>query len=346
MRERLPVILLVLLVVVGGAAAADYFKFHKFLHKDAITTLDASATNPCPPDARDTSTVPAAGGVATTPTDPAAGGAPTDPNAGAGAPGAPTDPNAVPGAAGGQGGSLLAEDAPAAGTDPNTGAATGAPADPSATAGTPTDPGAAPGTSPSPSAPTDGTAPTDPSVGAVPDCDPGPTGTAPTGAAGTGAPGAGTPATGAPGVAGGTPPAAFDPKALGTGTATGNNAVAVALATTIAAIGTKAQLQFQVEANLVPGAGGTVPPKGKAARAYRPTVQAAAIRIKLGDDASQQQWSSATKAVKLQLVTSFQGLVHRQLPKATRSITVVGSDDRLLASSDASAAGKPITKLY
>jgi hypothetical protein len=111
------------------------------------------------------------------------------------------------------------------------------------------------------------------------------------------------------------------------------------MAKAVAAVGTKAQLNFAVQVTLAPAAGGQEL-KPAALKRYRTGVKAAILRIKLTDDASAQQWKNTQKPVRAKTVETFLSQLRSNYPGAVRSVTIVGADESVLAVGDAAAGAR------
>ncbi len=167
------------------------------------------------------------------------------------------------------------------------------------------------------------------------------TATPSTGTAGSAA-SAGTAAAGSAAAAGTTGGAAAGATAAGAvtstmvvdGSNTSNTSEGLAAAKQVAALGSKFQLTFNVNVQLVPTAG-SLAKKPAALRAYRKRVVAATLRIELADDVSLQQWKATGAANRKAVVRNFLGVLRRRYPNAARSVTMISSAGTILATGDA-----------
>jgi hypothetical protein len=131
---------------------------------------------------------------------------------------------------------------------------------------------------------------------------------------------------------------------VGSATASGNNSVALALATQVANEATKHQLSFTVEGTLLPAqAGMVVTPKAR--KAYSKQVVSAELRVKIGDVASLGKWTSSPAKSRNAYVAALLHALKGLFPKAQRSVTMVSPTDTVIATADAGPNGAGTIKL-
>jgi len=68
-------------------------------------------------------------------------------------------------------------------------------------------------------------------------------------------------------------------------------------------------------------------------------VTSASLRLKIGDDASMQSWTSSKKPSKTKYVQTLLKLLGKNYPNGVRSVTVVSSADKVIAVGDAGKGG-------
>lgn len=125
----------------------------------------------------------------------------------------------------------------------------------------------------------------------------------------------------------------------------GNNAYALRIARIVTGIARKNGLVFKADVQLVPGAGGLDLSK-PALRKYRGAVKAVTLRVSISDDASMQQWRTSDRQSRTAAVAGYHQLLQRLFPAAARSISVVGTDQNLLAISDGTGTAAAKTRLF
>lgn len=176
--------------------------------------------------------------------------------------------------------------------------------------------------------------PTDPTATTPVD----PTATTPT----TATPPPGAPAPGAP--TGAAPTATANPRLVVEDPVSGNNAYSLTLGKLVVSLGAKNTLNFKVDTQLVPARGGLTYNKPKL-RIYRPLVKGAIMRVTIADDATFQQWSTSSKAIRKDAVKGYLNLLGKLMPNAFRSVTIVGTSNTVLAQGDAVPGSKTATIL-